>query len=596
MGKGNRNSQQRLNDKLAMEEKNLAREKARKNKKNADRWVAIACIVLAALVVSILVLNVLAETGVFIRATEAISIGEGRDVKVNSAMMTYFVNDYMTSWYNQYYVYVMYGMISVNMGGDLHEQKITANDASYLGDSSLKGKTWYDFFMDATIENVEMYVTYAHLGSKIEECALTQEDYDEIDETIAELKKSLRDNGLSFADQYGRGVTEKDVRDCYELIQRASKFGKYKKEYFEAELEKDDKLVKEFPEENKGDFYTAKYLSYTINVSEKTEKTQAKYDQAVKDAKAAMEKIAAAKTPADFVQLIEQYKKSPSKFLGGEAATETEKETNKKTETVTEKETTVEELIDKYTGTINWQTGDELGDWIFEETAQEGDVNIITEESTEVVTEKKTTTEKETSKEDETKKNNKVEYEKFKITVYMLIEEPTLDHAKTHNMAYLITDDKAAAEKFLNAFKSGKDKTRDEFVRLAEEHYDTLHAGHDHSDESAKEPTFSFSSVDRAKEKYFADNYQLINDWLDDANRKDNTYTEKLIEITVENNDKDKTKTTYYAVVLFEDHDVEAWYADAFTGATQKKIDDWYKAELDKKLINYNWDAIDDIL
>ena len=31
MGKGNRNSQQRINDRLANEEKNLAREKARKS-------------------------------------------------------------------------------------------------------------------------------------------------------------------------------------------------------------------------------------------------------------------------------------------------------------------------------------------------------------------------------------------------------------------------------------------------------------------------------------------------------------------------------------------------------------------------------------
>ena len=154
MGKGNRNSQQRLNEKLAMEEKNLAKEKARQSKKTSDRWIAVACIVLAVLIVAILVLNVLAETGVFIRATSAITIAGSKDIKVNSAMMTYFVNDYITSWYNNYYVYVMYGLISVNMSGDLRTQKLTSNDASYLGDSSLTGTTWYDYFMDATIENV----------------------------------------------------------------------------------------------------------------------------------------------------------------------------------------------------------------------------------------------------------------------------------------------------------------------------------------------------------------------------------------------------------------------------------------------------------
>ncbi|MBR3879047.1 MAG: hypothetical protein IKJ24_02880, partial [Clostridia bacterium] len=283
MGKGNRNSQQRLNEKLAMEEKALAKERAKKSKKSSDRWVAVACIVLAALIVGILVLNVLAETGVFIRATNAVTIANDKDVVVNAAMMTYFVNDYITSWYNNYYVYVMYGMFSINMSGNLRDQKITSNDASYLGDSTLTGKTWYDYFMDSTIETVEMYVTYAYLGKDVAECALDDEDYAEIDETIAQLKQSMKDNGTTISEMYGRGVSEQDIRACYELIQRAAKFGNYKKEYFESELKKDDTAVKQYPEDDKGSFYTAKYLSYTINVSEKTEGTQAKYDQAVKD-------------------------------------------------------------------------------------------------------------------------------------------------------------------------------------------------------------------------------------------------------------------------------------------------------------------------
>lgn len=590
MGKGNRNSQQRMNDKLAMEEKNLAKERARKSKKSSDRWVAVACIVLAALIVGILVLNVLAETGVFIRATNAVTIANDTDIVVNAAMMTYFVNDYMTSWYNQYYVYVMYGLLSVDMSSNLRDQKITSNDASYLGDSSLTGKTWYDYFMDATVENVEMYLTYAYNGKNVAECALDEEDYAEIDETIAELKKSLKDNGTTLSEMYGRGVTETDVRACYELIQRASKFGEYKKEYFESELEKDDADVKKYPEDNKGSFYTAKYLSYSVTVSEKTEGSQAKYDQAVKDATAAMEKIKAAKTPADFVQLIELYKKSPSAFLKDDTKVEAS------TSTGTEKETTVEELIDKYTGTISWQTGDELGDWIFEETAQEGDATIITEESTEVVTEKKPAkTEKETGEEDETKKDNKIEYEKFKITVYMLIEEPTLDHSATHNMAYLITTDQEAAKAVLAAYVAGTDKSRDEFVKIAEKKYDEVMGAHVHTDdEDHTEPTFNFASVDRAKEEYFSDSYSAMNMWLDSAARVDGSYTDAPISITVDNSDK--TKTTYYAVLLFENHDVEAWYADAFTAVTQQMIDEWYESELDKKLITYNWDVIDDIL
>ena len=63
--------------------------------------------------------------------------------------------------------------------------------------------------------------------------------------------------------------------------------------------------------------------------------------------------------------------------------------------------------------------------------------------------------------------------------------------------------------------------------------------------------------------------------------------------MTVDNSDK--TKTTYYAVVLFEGADDPAWYVDGFAGVVQQMIDDWYKAELEKKLITYNPDAIADI-
>ena len=85
-----------------------------------------------------------------------------------------------------------------------------------------------------------------------------------------------------------------------------------------------------------------------------------------------------------------------------------------------------------------------------------------------------------------------------------------------------------------------------------------------------------------------------MNIWLDSKSRVEGSYTDQPISITVENSDK--TKTTYYAVALYESEDVEAWYADAFAGATQDLIDEWYEKELDKKLITFNWDVIDDIL
>ena len=272
----------------------------------------------------------------------------------------------------------------------------------------------------------------------------------------------------------------------------------------------------------------------------------------------------------------------------------------------------MEELLDKYTGTISWQTGNDLGDWIFgKEPAETGDMMVDSETGTETETETKkpapskteTGTAKETETETETEKSTENEsstaktYKTFKITIYMLRTESSLDTSITNNMAYLITDDQAAAEKFLEAFKKNKTHSRDEFVRIAEEHYDALHASHDHSDENAKEPTFSYASVDNAKKKYFADAYGALNLWLEDEARVDGEYIdtkEKIIKIEVTNSDK--SVTTYYAVLLLEGDGEMAWYADAFAGATQKRINEWYENAIKQYPITINQDALDDIL
>ena len=458
MGKGNRNSQQRLEKQLANEEKILAKEQAKKNKKASDRVIAAACIVFALLIVAVLVLNVLSEAGVFIRAKDAVALG---DVVVDSAMMTFFINDHITNWYNNYYVYMMYGMISLNMSKDFRTQKLTSNDAYYMGDSSLVGTTWYDYFINTVVESVEMYVTYA-TAAKAANITLSKEDNEEIDEIISTLKDSLKSYKMSFSDQYGKGVTEKDVRRCYELIYLASAYGEFKQETIESELEKEEGMntILTYIDDNKNLFYTAKYLSYTIDVSEKKLGTQEKYDAAVKDAKAAAEKIAEAKTPADFVALVESYKKAPVTFVNGETSTETGTEidsaTTTETATSTETETKGEtaDPMEQYEETMYYETGDKLGDWIFGETepAKKNDTLIVEETGTEVVTlstSTETATETATESSSETANNGKITYETYKVTVYMLVSEPDLDRNNTHNMAYLISDNKAAAEAFI---------------------------------------------------------------------------------------------------------------------------------------------------
>ena len=608
MGKGNRNSRQRLENQLAQEEKLLAMEKAQKSKKTSDRVIAAACIVIAVIIVAILVLSVLGETGVFLRAQDAMYIKGNDGMKVNAAMMTYFINDSITNWYNQYYMYVSYGLISVNFNGSLKDQKMTSQDASYMGDSSLTGKSWYSYFVDSTMENVEMYLTYANAYEANKEAVdkfvlenKSGEEEQSIDDIIKELKASLKANNTSIAEQYGKGVTELDIRACYELIDKAQKFAEYNKDVLEKKLEANDDPVKKYPDEHKDKFISSDYLSYTITVSEKKEGTQQKYDDAVEAAKKAVEKFKEAKTPADFANLIELYKKSPSKFIeaaetGSDGVTETEKTTEKGTEKGTEKETTEEELIDKYKDTIYYDTEDEFGKWVFEETAETYDIYVETEEGTELVTtakkpaadEEETTTGKPSLEEPETTEDGKIVYEKYTITVYMLLTKPSMDYSLTHNISYLISDQKNAVEKFLAEYIKSEKKDGEAFVDLAKK----FTPEHDHTEEDHDEPMYSYSQVERAKEKYFNDSYSLINDWIDAEERKAGDYTDKIIEVTVKSNDG-KTETKYYAVVLFEGQDKEAWYVDAFNGALQDSIDTWYEDAKKNYPVIPNNDVID---
>ena len=134
------------------------------------------------------------------------------------------------------------------------------------------------------------------------------------------------------------------------------------------------------------------------------------------------------------------------------------------------------------------------------------------------------------------------------------------------------------------------EKTGEKFEEIAEKYYNELHGidedgEHNHGEDGA-EPIFSYSRVERVKEKYFADDYNAINDWIDNADRKAGDYTDKLIEIKVESGSGDnKTETTYYVAVLFEAHDLEAWHADALAGVVAEDIDKWYK-EAKKSVIH----------
>lgn len=608
MGKGNRNSLKRSQESVELAEKNLSRQKAKAKKSKFDKFIAITVIALAAIIVLTLAVSVMSEAGIFLRTQTAVS---GEKTQVDGAMMSFFLNDYIMNWYSQYSGYM--SMFSLDLTRDLKLQKFGDKNNGYGYETSFLGNfdgTWYDYFLKEVKSEVEMYIVYAD-AAKAHNLELTDEDKTAINETIANIDANLKSLGISYGDYYGKGVSKRDVRRCYELVYLAENFAEYKQEQLEKDVT-DDQIV-EYRENNKQDFYTADCLTYTISKTSKG-MTDEEYDAAVKAAKAAADAIAAAKTPAEFVELVEKYESESKAANTKTEATESASATESKDESDTETED-MEKKYDKYKDTIEYETGtgNELNDFLFGndetgsdavEPAEKGDVTVIEETGTQ--TEKETTTAKkesdkkeadsqtkadtdsESESETETdKKDNGVKtYDTYKVTVYYVFEPMHLDKELTHNFAYLVSNDKHAIEEFIELFNAGEIKDMDTFKKIAEQYYEDMHSSEEH--EHSSDEMFAYDSLEKQAAGAFNTSYKVLNDWVESADRKDKELSDILeIKITSTGSDNKVTTKTQYGVIFFQDHDDETWYVSAKAGTISKQFSDWYEEQLKNNPIQY---------
>ena len=615
MGKGNRNSQKRAQDKIQNADQLLAMQKAKSKKSIKDKAITITIAVIALVIVATLAFSALSNTGIFIRNT---SVMASDDITVDAAMMSFFLNESIMNFYGQYGMYIQYGLINVDFTQDLKTQKYNAT--SILG--SFSG-SWYDYFMKPVKSQVETYIVYASAAKLVKEkdLSLTDEQKKEIDTTIKNIKDNLSLRSLSWSDWYGKGVKESDARRCYELIYLASNFATYYREKLEGEV-KEDEII-DYREENKSLFYTADCLTFTIEEKSKG-MTDEEYDEACKVAKAAADAIAQAKSPEQFVEFVEKYKASveEDEETGTDTDTETDTDTDTDTETESETETetekTMEDKIEDYKDTIKYEegTGNDLNDFLFgnDETgsesmdaAEEGDATVI--EETGEVTEKETTSnsgsnsnsgkstdtedsdtedsDSEESDSDETetdkKDNGTKKYKTYKVTVYYVIDPMHYDTEPTHDFAYLISDERQNIFDFDKAFKAAEgDKTADLFIEIAEKQYNAIHESEDH--EHSENEIFAYRKLEKQAAGWFYDNsnknngYKVMDAWLESADRKDGDLSQ-IIDLKIVSTDSSGKATTseQFAIIFFTQHNDETWYVTAFDGAVTENFNEWYE-------------------
>ncbi len=604
MGKGNRNKQVRAQQASDVDKYLTRSDKAkRKQDTKNGKIISAVCIILVAVILLILVCTVLESAGVFNRMTNVIQMENG-EFKVNKAMMNFFFNEQIMTWYNQYGSYATY--FGLDFSKDMKAQNYS------------KDTTWYQYFLDQTKSQVQLYLAYANAAHTMG-LELDKDDHAEIEEVVDTLKTYVKGLGLSYSNFYGEGVSEGDIKDCYEIIYLANKYSEVMTEKYKGELEKDDKDVIAFPDENKEDFYSADVLKYEIKLDEKNFKTSKEYEDAVKKAKERADKIAAAETAEEFFELIkadleaiEAEKNTEKNTEKATTSTDDKAATDKATDNATEKptEAPTEVEIDDYRETIEYSSEgtDDVKNWLFgiekatEKTTEKATTkasetatekvelkpaeknDTFVEEATETYTEKATTaaTEKVTEKVTE-KANDKAastekstekateaatqkKYNRYTVTAYCVESPMGLDKDLTRNLGYVVSTDKATIEKILKDVKAGK---------LSAEALDNLGKAAAEALPEDTKISIGHAKTEQTAPGYFTESeFGAIDDWLDEEGRKPGDLSDLL---TIK--PASSSGTTYYAVCYFESTDKEVWYVDATNGVVNERFEHWYQGE-----------------
>lgn len=538
MGKGNRNRQERAEDKVLNPQRYV-------QKKKTPAFIGpLVFAVIAVLLIVVMVGNLLVGAGIFLRAQTA---AESEDFEVDGAMMSYYVYSSFATYAN--YFYEVYSSMLSSSSTSIDVYSLMGIDA----DKSLKkqvyneesGQTWFDYFADTAKTQVEQQLVYCQ-AAKAAGVELTEEDYAAIDASINEIATHATMYGTSLdnylAANYGKGVKEKDVRRVMELGQLASKYAEMKhEEYLNAST---PEKVEAFFTENKNDYLSTDYLSYTFTATKGTTVNADELYTAEKDKiNAAADKLLALTSEEDFIQGVKDY------FIEGSAEeyrtkyydtllSEAEGATDEEKAAAAEKalqdklaEDAENQVTDLLTENFAYTTETELGAWAF---GKDGAAAAAVNATKKIV--------------DASKDGDGT----YKVTVYLLTRAASRDEDTTRTFTYLLleetnyteSDAKAALALFENGEKSG------EGLKAVAEEYEK-NSGCTTLEEMANG----------------ASGVEELDEWLYADGRKAGDY--ELISYTYE--DKD-----FYIIVYLDEIAAEEWYIACRNAQVDEEVSDWY--------------------
>lgn len=242
MGKTSKKKQIKEAKETQRQERLAAQKKAEQRLNRMAAVISVSAIAVLIVITSLyLGINALLDNGYFLRKSVSVT---SKNYEINNAMISYFFYEEYRDFVNENYESL--GKMKLSSEKSLKKQK------SYYDDG-----TWYDHFMKLTEENIKTLTALCEEAAK-NGIKLAKADLDEIDYLIEKHKsnaKSGQKTELEYYEyMYGRGVTEKDIRDCLSLELLAEKYT--------------EKLLKEFsvPENDYEAQYNKNFQEYnTVN-------------------------------------------------------------------------------------------------------------------------------------------------------------------------------------------------------------------------------------------------------------------------------------------------------------------------------------------
>ncbi|MBR5782736.1 MAG: peptidylprolyl isomerase [Clostridia bacterium] len=282
MGKGQRSRLARADEMAA---KKVAAKKKAKQEKITRVISIVAAIVLVVAVAGMITYTTIESTnrqsGTYLKNDIAL---ESANYTVTNAQQMYFFQNYYSS-------FVSSNSDSLSYFGLDTSKSLKEQTCPYTTEDG-KSMTWYEYFMDATVAQVEQTMVLAEAAREAG-VTLSEDDQKNIESTLSQVTP----------ENFAPGLTSDDVKACLEMAMLAAN---YQTQVTDA-IEYTDADIEKYYTDNKNNYDMVDYRMYSFNYADEEDKEDDGKTMTKAQAKAMAEELAATGTEEAFVAWLSDY-------------------------------------------------------------------------------------------------------------------------------------------------------------------------------------------------------------------------------------------------------------------------------------------------